>query len=129
LKGSANWGFNPNGESLSVPKIANVGNDINFTFDQVCDSEVTQEKMYQHVAYETVKKLMEGYNGTIFAYGQSGSGKTYTMLGPDEVVTAIKSGEKIIPHEIRMMYGVIPRAITHMFELINRILETQKCEI
>jgi kinesin family protein 15 len=29
---------------------------------------------------------MEGFNGTIFAYGQSGSGKTFSMLGPDEVV-------------------------------------------
>lgn len=35
---------------------------------------------------------MKGYNGTIFAYGQSGSGKTYSMLGPDEVVEVIMNG-------------------------------------
>ena len=47
---------------------------------------------------------MKGYNGTIFAYGQSGSGKTYTMLGPDEVVDVIKQGASMknsqIPKEI-----------------------------
>jgi len=32
---------------------------------------------------------MKGFNGTIFAYGQSGSGKTFSMLGPDEVVNEI----------------------------------------
>jgi hypothetical protein len=40
---------------------------------------------------------LEGYNGTIFAYGQSGSGKTFTMFGP----------EKPFPDELK---GVIPRA-------------------
>lgn len=47
---------------------------------------------------------MKGYNGTIFAYGQSGSGKTYSMLGPDEVVDVIKKGivqkNQVIPFEI-----------------------------
>lgn len=40
----------------------------------------------------TVQALLNGFNGTIFAYGQSGSGKTFTMLGPDSVVDAIKNG-------------------------------------
>lgn len=35
---------------------------------------------------------MKGFNGTIFAYGQSGSGKTFSMLGPDEVVDVIRKG-------------------------------------
>ena len=39
-----------------------------------------------------MKLHLIGYNGTIFAFGQSGSGKTFTMLGPDEVVDVIKKG-------------------------------------
>lgn len=46
--------------------------------------------MYKICGFETIHQYMKGYNGTIFAYGQSGSGKTYTMLGPDEVVDVIK---------------------------------------
>jgi hypothetical protein len=47
---------------------------------------------------------MKGYNGTIFAFGQSGSGKTFTMLGPDEVVDVIRKGisskNSVVPIEI-----------------------------
>jgi len=48
--------------------------------------------MYNKVAKDNITYLMNGYNVTIFAYGQSGSGKTYTMLGPDEVIHAITNG-------------------------------------
>lgn len=67
---------------------------------------------------------MKGYNGTIFAYGQSGSGKTYTMLGPDEVVEVIKKGvaskDYPVPIEIQALYGIIPRAIFDIFMEINK---------
>ena len=43
---------------------------------------------------------MDGFNGTIFAYGMSGTGKTYSMLGPETVVDVIKSGKEI-PDEVQ----------------------------
>ena len=45
--------------------------------------------MYDHCAKNVVESFVQGYNATIFAYGQSGSGKTYTMLGPESVVEEI----------------------------------------
>jgi hypothetical protein len=36
------------------------------------------------VCKEVTNKFIEGYNGTIFAYGSTGSGKTYTMFGNDD---------------------------------------------
>jgi kinesin family protein 3/17 len=37
--------------------------------------------IYDETAFPLVESVMQGYNGTIFAYGQTGCGKTYTMLG------------------------------------------------
>eukprot|EP00356_Strombidium_inclinatum_P009399 CAMPEP_0170501602 /NCGR_PEP_ID=MMETSP0208-20121228/38841_1 /TAXON_ID=197538 /ORGANISM="Strombidium inclinatum, Strain S3" /LENGTH=49 /DNA_ID=CAMNT_0010780249 /DNA_START=103 /DNA_END=252 /DNA_ORIENTATION=- len=48
--------------------------------------------MYRSSAQETVTQFTKGFNGTIFAYGQSGSGKTFSMLGPEEVIEVIKNG-------------------------------------
>lgn len=46
--------------------------------------------------------VMEGFNGTVFAYGQTSSGKTHTMLGPNITDEAER--------------GMIPRMVTHIFE-------------
>ena len=50
-----------------------------FTFDRVFTAESTQHDVYQTVGLPVVKSVLEGYNGTIFAYGQTSSGKTHTM--------------------------------------------------
>ncbi|KAI7904100.1 P-loop containing nucleoside triphosphate hydrolase protein [Cokeromyces recurvatus] len=52
----------------------------NFTFDDVFDSNETNERIYQRTAQPLVKYIFEGGKATCFAYGQTGSGKTYTML-------------------------------------------------
>jgi hypothetical protein len=38
--------------------------------------------MFNHIARPIADSCMQGYNGTIFAYGQTGAGKTYTIQGP-----------------------------------------------
>ena len=48
-------------------------------FDKVFRPDATQEKVYNEAAKEIVKDVLSGYNGTIFAYGQTSSGKTHTM--------------------------------------------------
>jgi type II secretory ATPase GspE/PulE/Tfp pilus assembly ATPase PilB-like protein len=50
-----------------------------YVFDKVFRSDATQEKVYNEAAKEIVKDVLSGYNGTIFAYGQTSSGKTHTM--------------------------------------------------
>ena len=67
-----------------------------------------------------VDSFMKGFNGTVFAYGQSGSGKTFSMLGPDEVVGEIIKGSDNVPLNIQKMYGIIPRAINDIFTSINK---------
>uniref|UniRef100_A0A8C0B016 Kinesin-like protein n=1 Tax=Buteo japonicus TaxID=224669 RepID=A0A8C0B016_9AVES len=50
-----------------------------YIFDRVFQSNTSQEQVYNDCAKKIVKDVLEGYNGTIFAYGQTSSGKTHTM--------------------------------------------------
>uniref|UniRef100_A0A673MF16 Kinesin-like protein n=1 Tax=Sinocyclocheilus rhinocerous TaxID=307959 RepID=A0A673MF16_9TELE len=50
-----------------------------YVFDRVFQSNTTQEQVYTACAQQIVKDVLGGYNGTIFAYGQTSSGKTHTM--------------------------------------------------
>ena len=54
-----------------------------FCFDSVFGTATTQAEIYSDVGKPILEAVLEGYNGTIFAYGQTSSGKTYTMEGPD----------------------------------------------
>uniref|UniRef100_A0A7N6C0K5 Kinesin-like protein n=1 Tax=Anabas testudineus TaxID=64144 RepID=A0A7N6C0K5_ANATE len=50
-----------------------------YVFDQVFPTNTTQEQVYNTCAKQIVRDVLGGYNGTIFAYGQTSSGKTHTM--------------------------------------------------
>ncbi|KAM7143616.1 kinesin-like protein KIF19 isoform 5-T6 [Molossus nigricans] len=54
-----------------------------FTFDTVFDQHASQEDVYRATTQQLVAGVISGYNATVFAYGPSGTGKTYTMLGMD----------------------------------------------
>jgi kinesin family protein 3/17 len=59
-----------------------------------------QQVVYDESAFPLVESVLEGYNGTIFAYGQTGCGKTHTMLGqPDN--------PGIIPGCFKQIFGCI----------------------
>ena len=77
--------------------------DWGFKLDGVLHNS-SQEEVYSSCSTDIVTRLMEGYNGTIMAYGQTGAGKTYTMTGPAE------------SYQLR---GIIPRAITQVFEEVR----------
>ena len=52
-----------------------------FSFDNVFAPDSAQSLIYQQSAFFLVESVLDGYNGTIFAYGQTGCGKTHTMMG------------------------------------------------
>lgn len=74
-----------------------------FSFDHVYDQQCTQSAVYENTAKAVVESSLEGYNATIFAYGQTGTGKTYTMEG-------FNSGSGSVEER-----GIIPRAIEQIF--------------
>jgi hypothetical protein len=53
-----------------------------FSFDRLFHPSTTQSSVYEEVGQGIVRDVMRGYNGTVLAYGQTGTGKTFTMLGP-----------------------------------------------
>ncbi|EDW50569.1 GM13923 [Drosophila sechellia] len=82
-----------------------------YYFDNVFDGGSNQMDLYVDTARPIVDKVLEGYNGTILAYGQTGTGKTYTMSGnPDSPQTK----------------GIIPNAFAHIFGHIAKAKENQK---
>ncbi|XP_006361681.1 armadillo repeat-containing kinesin-like protein 1 isoform X1 [Solanum tuberosum] len=58
-----------------------------YKFDEVFAESASQKRIYETVAKPVVESVLNGYNGTVMAYGQTGTGKTYTVgrLGKDDV--------------------------------------------
>jgi len=74
-----------------------------YVFDKVFKPNATQEKVYDDAAKSIVKDVLNGYNGTIFAYGQTSSGKTHTMEG----VMADPQKQGIIPRIVQDIFNHI----------------------
>ncbi|OAP59272.1 hypothetical protein AYL99_06570 [Fonsecaea erecta] len=74
-----------------------------FTFDRVFDMSSQQADIFDFSIRSTVEDVMNGYNGTVFAYGQTGAGKSYTMMGDMD-----DSDKK----------GIIPRITEQIFDSI-----------
>ncbi|XP_054925473.2 kinesin-like protein KIF19 [Dermacentor andersoni] len=55
-----------------------------YTFDWTLDERSSQEEVYRQVGKPLVENLLQGFNGAVFAYGATGAGKTYTMVGTDK---------------------------------------------
>eukprot|EP00743_Colponemidia_sp_Colp-15_P008644 GILK01009407.1.p1 GENE.GILK01009407.1~~GILK01009407.1.p1 ORF type:complete len:1148 (+),score=247.81 GILK01009407.1:126-3569(+) len=77
-----------------------------FTFDHVYDQDSSQAEVYDTTAQAAVMSTLEGYNATILAYGQTGTGKTHTMEGFTFTST----------DEAR---GITPRAMEEIFKYIE----------
>ena len=84
-----------------------------WTYDYILPPDTTQEQMNEKVAKKTVLDFTDGYNGTIFAYGQSGSGKTYSMLGHESILDSLSEDKN------NDLYGIIPRAVFQIFDILK----------
>ena len=55
--------------------------DNKYTYDKIFPVETNQKTIFQEIGLPLVNKFLSGYNTTIFAYGQTGTGKNYTIIG------------------------------------------------
>lgn len=72
-----------------------------YTFDRVFNPDEGNETIYRDVGWEVIESAVSGFNSTIFAYGQTASGKTHTMMGSETDP------------------GIIRHAISHIFDAIE----------
>lgn len=66
---------------LSISKPEEPDAVKNFAYDSVFSDASRQSTVYEKTAFALVENVLTGYNGTIFAYGQTGCGKTHSMVG------------------------------------------------
>ena len=107
------------------PKIVTVDSprlgEHKFSFDQVFDEFSTQEEVYRESVSVIPPKLFEGIDSTLFAYGQSGSGKTHTLLGEGKGVELTSlatnpdsSDDVIDPPSFNKDYGNTVSSSSHL---------------
>jgi kinesin family protein 3/17 len=81
------------------------------TYNCCCSHPISSShalKVYNDVVRSVVDSVLEGYNGTVFAYGQTGTGKTYTMEGEDSPASE----------------GVTPRTFQQIFSHMQQCQDT-----
>jgi kinesin family protein 5 len=98
--------FDPDQKTVVTTGAQDSLGPMRFTFDHVFSPDTTQGAVYEQAAKPIVDSVLEGFNGTVFAYGQTASGKTFTMTGPS-----------IDDEDLK---GIIPRMVGTVFETIAK---------
>ncbi|XP_065084198.1 kinesin-like protein Klp61F, partial [Ochlerotatus camptorhynchus] len=98
-----------NRDVLLKPTFVDTRSSKRFTFDRAFDIQSKQHEVYNAVVAPYIEEVLAGFNCTVFAYGQTGTGKTYTMVGEEQ--PELSSG-----WDDDTQTGVIPRALNHLFD-------------
>ena len=99
----------------STKDLVTFGRDRLFAFDRVYDQGSRQEDVFRECTGELVDAVFEGYNACVFAYGQTSSGKTFTM----------GSGSHLVSEDD---VGLIPRVINEIFERCETVRREEPLE-
>ncbi|KAJ7382515.1 hypothetical protein OS493_034678 [Desmophyllum pertusum] len=78
--------------------------NTSYFFDRIFDTSTSTQDVYDEFGKPTVLSAMDGFNGTLFAYGQTSSGKTHTMMGDQQ-------NEGVIPKAVGEIYDYIEKDI------------------
>lgn len=90
---------------MGTNPVTGANEPIDWTYDRTFDPNSRQKDVYDECVMPVIESVLEGFNGTIMAYGQTSSGKTHTMLGP-----SIDDNEQ---------KGIIPRMVEGIFNRIE----------
>ncbi|BFZ57825.1 Kinesin-related motor protein [Savitreella phatthalungensis] len=95
--------------SVQTSPLSTLSNKI-YNFDRVYGAESTQSMLFDETVVPIVDEMLGGYNCTIFAYGQTGTGKTYTMSGDMSDYYG----------RVTEQAGIIPRTLYRVFKELDR---------
>ena len=95
----------------------------NFSFDHVFPEQANQDEVYQKIGKPLIEEIFKGYNATVFAYGQSGSGKTFTMSGYSHLVdnADLLSRDDIVLWNNPKDMGIVPRMVKDIFSTMKNM--------
>ncbi|CAI7649641.1 unnamed protein product [Penicillium crustosum] len=105
------------GKTLDLSMGPNAVSNKTYAFDKVFSPAADQATVYEDVVVPVLDEMLAGYNCTIFAYGQTGTGKTYTMSGDMTDTLGILSDDA----------GIIPRTLYALFHKLEDTESTVKC--
>ncbi|CAN6611359.1 kinesin-like protein Kip2p [Trichomonascus vanleenenianus] len=112
----------PSAESDSLWEVSPARNCVSnkdvgeFAFDNVYDGTASNEQVYDRSVRELVSNVMSGFHGTVFAYGMTGSGKTYSMQGSSD-------NPGIIPLSVQSIFQHIWQDISRSYSVKVAYLE------
>ena len=98
------------GECVVSQSVAGRPVEKTYAFDRVFGPAASQAEVYDEAVRPVVDEVLRGFNCTIFAYGQTGTGKTYTMEGGDGFAASARNAS---PPESA---GIVPRAVSQIFD-------------
>lgn len=119
-----------NSVAVAVPK--NDGSEYKqFTFDAVFDCNSTQEELYKKMVHPLIESVLNGFNATIFAYGQTGTGKTHTMEGvrDEKLPLCDQENRGIIPRTFEQIFKTIEQSNNKQYLVFSSYLEIYQEEI
>lgn len=85
--------------------------EMKFVFDQLFDDDASQSDVYSNTMSPLIASVLDGFNATVFAYGATGCGKTYTISGTPEEP------------------GIIFQAMEELFQRIEQLGDTEKVDV
>ncbi|KAJ2595166.1 hypothetical protein GGF39_003936 [Coemansia sp. RSA 1721] len=108
-------------------------NGNSFTFDKVFDQRDSTQMVYDDVVKNIITSSMSGFNGTIFAYGQTSSGKTHTMYGGDSedgiIKLAVKNMFSFVETDPNREYLIRVSFLEIYNEVLRDLLEPAKTNL
>ncbi|KAJ5698076.1 Kinesin-like protein bimC [Penicillium macrosclerotiorum] len=105
------------GKNLDLSMGPNALSNKTYAFDKVFSPAADQILVFEEVVLPVLNEMLAGFNCTVFAYGQTGTGKTYTMSGDMTDTLGILSDDA----------GIIPRTLYSLFHKLEETDSTVKC--